>query len=101
MYKRQGGDIAYSSTEQSADERQFYIYESAKGESWKLTSAEKGMKTGPQMDEKNAVPTLIYGFSQWDTPDDLYSQRVCSDCREGEAITRLTNTCLLYTSRCV
>ena len=87
-----GGDIAYSSTEQSADERQFYIYESAKGESWKLTSAEKGMKTGPQMDEKNAVPTLIYGFSQWDTPDDLYSQRVCSDCREGEAITRLTNT---------
>lgn len=87
-----GGDIAYSSTEESPDERQFYIYESAKGESWRLTSAEKGMKTGPQMDELNAVPTLIYGFSQWDTPDDLYSQKVCSDCKQGEAITRLTNT---------
>ncbi len=87
-----GGDIAYSSTEESPDERQFYIYETAKRESWRLTSAEKGMKTGPQMDENNAIPTLIYGFSQWDTPDDLYSQRVCSDCKQGEAITRLTNT---------
>ncbi len=88
-----GGDsIAYNSTEESADERQFFLYDVAKHESTKLKSYEKGMKVSPQMDEKNAQPMLLYGFSQWEMPDELYVQRVCSDCREGEYVTKLTHT---------
>ncbi|HRI03794.1 MAG TPA: alpha/beta fold hydrolase [Pyrinomonadaceae bacterium] len=87
-----GNAIAYSSTEESADERQFYFLNAASGEKTKLQSYEKGMKISPQMDEVNPVPTLLYSFSQWQTPDELYAQKVCDACKEGEAVNRLTKT---------
>ncbi len=87
-----GNAIAYSSTEESADERQFYFLDTSSGEKTKLRSYEKGMKVSPQMDERNPVPTLLYSFSQWQTPDELYTQKVCDACKEGEAVTRLTKT---------
>ena len=87
-----GGSIAYSSTEESADERQFYFLNTASGEKTKLQSYEKGMKVSPQMDDTNSVPTLLYSFSQWQTPDELYAQKVCDACKEGEAVTQLTKT---------
>ena len=87
-----GSNIAYSSTEESADERQFYLLNTASGEKFKLQSYEKGMKISAQMDEVNPVPTLLYSFSQWQTPDELYAQKVCDACKVGEAVNRLTIT---------
>ncbi|HJS51782.1 MAG TPA: alpha/beta fold hydrolase [Pyrinomonadaceae bacterium] len=88
-----GGDqIVISSTEENSAERQFYALFPQNGEKIMLPSSQKGMRTSPQMDDQNAQPTLLFSFSRWNQPDDLYVQKVCSKCREHGPAIRLTNS---------
>jgi len=88
-----GGDqIVISSTEENSAERQFYALFPQNGEKIMLPSSQKGMRTSPQMDDQNAQPTLLFSFSRWNQPDDLYVQKVCSKCREHSPAIRLTNS---------
>ena len=57
-----------------------------------LPSNEKGMRGSPQMDDVNGQPTLLYSFSRWNQPDDLYVQKVCPRCRGLNTPVRLTNS---------
>lgn len=42
-----------------------------------------GMIANPQIDDKNERPTLLYGKSRWNRPEDLYAESVCSpQCNE-------------------
>ena len=87
-----GDQIVYSSTEENPAERQFYAFFPSNGEKIKINAPDKGMRGGPQMDDVNGQPTLIYSFSRWNQPDDLYSQKVCVKCSTPNAPVRLTNS---------
>lgn len=88
-----GGDqIIFNSTEEGPAERQFYAIFPATGEKVKLPAPDRGIRGGAQMDEANAQPTLLYSFSKWNQPDDLYVQKVCPKCRSIDPAIRLTNS---------
>ncbi|MGH9947297.1 MAG: alpha/beta fold hydrolase [Pyrinomonadaceae bacterium] len=87
-----GDQIIFNSTEENPAERQFYALLLPNGEKVKLASADKGMRGSAQMDEQNAQPTLLFSFSRWNQPDDLYVQKVCPKCREVNVPLRLTNS---------
>jgi dipeptidyl aminopeptidase/acylaminoacyl peptidase len=84
--------IVYSSTERTYTEREFYTIYPASGESFGISSIGKGMRTSPQMDERNSEPTLIFGFSQWNRPEDLFSQKICPRCSMLLLPKQLTDT---------
>lgn len=92
-----GSDIIYSSTEDGTSTREFYVTDS-EGTTpikWKVKSdgLSSGMKSNPQFElskPANAEGTLIYSFSQWNHPDELYFQRLCYNC--SPTPIRLTQT---------
>lgn len=88
-----GGDqIIFSSTEETPTERQFYAVFPENGEKVVLATGEKGMKISPQMDDQNPQPTLIFGRSNWNRPEDLFAVKLCPRCREIYKPVQLTNT---------
>jgi dipeptidyl aminopeptidase/acylaminoacyl peptidase len=88
-----GGDqIIINSTEGNPAERQFFALFPATGEKVMLPSSEKGMRSSPQMDDTNAQPTLLFSFSRWDKPDDLYVQKVCVRCDGPSLPVQLTKS---------
>lgn len=87
-----GSSIIYSSTEENPAERQFYELSPESGGKIMLPAFDKGMRIAPQMDEVNDQPTLLYGFSQWNRPDEIYAQKVCPRCRGLNLPERLTQT---------
>jgi len=91
-YVADGSQIVYSSTEKTAAEREFYIVYPATGEQLAITSQAKGMRVGPQMDDQNSEPILLFSLSQWNRPDDLYSQKVCPKCSMLHLPRQLTKT---------
>jgi dipeptidyl aminopeptidase/acylaminoacyl peptidase len=88
-----GGDrIVYLSSEGDYKGREFYSLSPASGAKTKLHSTDSGMKGSPQMDERNEQPTLIYEYSRWNVPGDMYAQRVCDPCSSPSVAVKLTNT---------
>jgi len=87
-----GDQIIYNSTEENSAERQFYTLFPATGDKVMLPSNEKGMRGSPQMDDVNGRPTLLFSFSRWHQPDDLYVQKVCPRCPGSNTPVRLTNS---------
>lgn len=88
--------IIYSSTESSTAEREFDVLARDVKGVWKreakIPSAERGMKTSPQIDETTAQPTLLYQFSRWNQPTELYAVKVCPPCRGANMPRQLTKT---------
>jgi dipeptidyl aminopeptidase/acylaminoacyl peptidase len=91
-WNAEGDEVIYLSTEENPAERQFYAIEPATGKKVLIPSLKKGLRGSPQMDEVSGRPMLVYSFSRWDQPDDLYAQRVCPRCSEQMTPVRLTNT---------
>lgn len=87
-----GSEIIFSSTEENSAERQFYNLDTRSGNKVKVYDVEKGMKTNPQIDKVNEQPTLLYEFSQWNQPTELYSVRVCTRCRGLEIPEQITKS---------
>ncbi|MFL6468174.1 MAG: alpha/beta fold hydrolase [Pyrinomonadaceae bacterium] len=91
-WNAEGDQIIYNSTEENSAERQFYAFFPARSEKVLIHSAEKGMRSSPQMDEMNAQPTLLFSFSRWNQPDDLYAQKICVKCTVPNVAVRLTTS---------
>ncbi|MEP7075081.1 MAG: alpha/beta fold hydrolase [Acidobacteriota bacterium] len=87
-----GNRIVYSSTEENTAERQFYALSPASGEKVELFAGQKGTKSGAQLDEVHAQPTLVYDYSTWDHPDELYAVRVCPGCEGINSPVPITST---------
>src|SRR5436190_2570504 len=91
-WNAEGDQIIFNSTEENSAERQFYALFPASGDKVMLQSNEKGMRGSPQMDDVNGQPTLLYSFSRWNQPDDLYVQKVCPRCRGLNTPPKFTNS---------
>ena len=76
-----GESFIFSSTEENSAEREFYSFDARTNDKIKIYDVEKGMKTSPQIDKVNEQPTLLYEFSQWNQPSELYTVKVCPRCR--------------------
>lgn len=85
-------EIVYLSTQDGYTQREFYSIYMPEMKAMKVEGAvDKGMRTGPQMSE-GGQPQLLYSFSQWNSPDELYSVRVCPRCRGIQVSRKLTAT---------
>ena len=74
-------EVIFSSTEQRPSERLFYSYDVRRGDYQGIPSGPMGsMKTSPQLAETGDDPILVYSLSRWNSPDELYSQKVCTGC---------------------
>ncbi|MGB7201087.1 MAG: alpha/beta fold hydrolase [Pyrinomonadaceae bacterium] len=88
----EGDQIVISSTERDTAEREFYAIYPGSSERLLITSAAKGMRSAPQIDDQNGQPTLLFSFSRWNQPDDLFVQKVCPKCSSLYPPRQLTNT---------
>lgn len=86
------GRVLYLSTENSVREREFYVLDPASGDRKLFLTSEGGMKTGAQLSEDSETPIVVFTFSKWNTPSDLFSAQVCDGCESKNAVTRLTET---------
>lgn len=71
--------IIYTSTEENTAEREFYILDVSTSEKSLLKTDGKGMKNAPQLSENSRV--LIYSFSRWNLPTELYAIELCEGCK--------------------
>ncbi|MCS6874681.1 MAG: alpha/beta fold hydrolase [Pyrinomonadaceae bacterium] len=70
--------IIYTSTEANTAEREFYILDVTSGKRELFRTEGSGMKTNPQLSENSSM--LIYSFSRWNLPTDVYAVEVCKGC---------------------
>ncbi|MET0753056.1 MAG: alpha/beta fold hydrolase, partial [Pyrinomonadaceae bacterium] len=80
-------------TEENTAEREFYSFDVRNNDKAKVFTNEKGMKSSPQLDKSNGQPTLLYEFSKWNQPTELFTTKVCTRCRGlnyPEQITKST-----------
>lgn len=89
-----GEQIIYSSTEEGSTGREIYSLfpGSSERKAMQVSSPGKGMKTDPQLDDSNDQPTLLYEYSKWNQPGDLYAVKVCPRCRGMFVSERVTKT---------
>ena len=85
-------EIVYMSTERGTANRDFYsIYMHDRLKLKVEAYSEQGMRESPQMSEEGQ-PYLLYEFSKWNQPGELYAVRVCPRCRGVSEARRLSNT---------
>ena len=87
-----GNEIVFSSTEENTAERQFYSFDVRTNKKVPVYAAQKGMKTNPQLDKINGQPILLYSFSRWNQPTELYTLKVCPGCRNLNAPEQITKS---------
>jgi dipeptidyl aminopeptidase/acylaminoacyl peptidase len=83
----------FSSTKNSTAEREFAQFDINSNKNQVVYGGEKGMRTNPQIiDVPSSKPILLYNFSTWNKPSELYIQTVCVDCRSLNAPQKISNT---------
>lgn len=87
-----GKNIVFSSTESNPAQRKFYHYDMERSLHFVLGSVRDGMIVNPQLSEAGDQQMILFSFSKWDQPDELYSMRACPNCRGLAGATQLTNT---------
>jgi dipeptidyl aminopeptidase/acylaminoacyl peptidase len=92
-----GKQIIFSSTENNAAERDFFVHDFAAAKTFPafnknfsvktgegkfalLPAVQSGMKSGAQIDKESPQPVLLYEFSKWNQPTELFIYRVCPQC---------------------
>ncbi len=76
-----GDEIIFSSTEENTAERQFYSLAYDFKDKRAIQAPEKGMMTNPQLnDGESDHPVLLYEFSQWNRPTELFASVICPRC---------------------
>jgi dipeptidyl aminopeptidase/acylaminoacyl peptidase len=68
--------VVYSSTEKNTAEREFYLLELNQNRKTKVATFGEGMKTNPQLSEDESNRVLLYSFSTWKTPTELYAVKL-------------------------
>ena len=87
-----GKNIVFSSTEGNTAQRRFYHYDMEKALHLELGAVGDGMISGSQLAEQGDQPTIIFGFSKWNAPEELFSMTACFDCRGIKGSLKLTAT---------
>jgi dipeptidyl aminopeptidase/acylaminoacyl peptidase len=80
-WMEEGGEFVFSSTEETTAERQFYEYVLDRNLKTKIFGTQKGMRTGAQLATEEGRPVLLYEFSKWNEPTELFTIKVCPRCR--------------------
>lgn len=87
------GKVIFTSTESGYTERELYLLDTSNGSKQMLPSNIKGMKGSFSLSEnKTGEQSIVYEFSQWNMPGELYSQRVCQPCSGNNQPVKLTNS---------
>ena len=89
-WRKDGGQFIFSSTEKNTATREFYSYDLKTNAKRQVPAADEGMKTNPQFSAKGDEDFLLYNFSRWNAPVELYVQRVCFDCNGTNSSRKLT-----------
>lgn len=85
--------VILMSTEGGYSERGFYTLDTVTDQKSAIGSTLKGMKDSPQLDESlSPQPTILFERSSWNSPGELYVQRVCTRCSSAQAPFKLTNS---------
>jgi dipeptidyl aminopeptidase/acylaminoacyl peptidase len=91
-WRRSGEQIIFSSTEENPATREFYIFDTKTSEKFKIQSGEFGMRTNPQLSTKGSADFLLYNFSRWNAPTELYAYRICPECSGIYMPKKITNS---------
>ena len=89
-WQKDGGQILFSSTEKNTATREFYSYDLKTNEKRQIPTSEEGMKTNAQFSAKGDEDYLLFNFSRWNAPAELYAQRICPECRGQNLPRKLT-----------
>lgn len=85
--------ILYMSTEDGYANRTFTAIFPDDPRKVILPFPEKSMKTSPQLDEGGSgEPRLLFESSRWNSPGEIYVQKVCPLCATPQAAVKLTGT---------
>jgi dipeptidyl aminopeptidase/acylaminoacyl peptidase len=84
--------ILFSSTEQNTSERQFYSLLDDAKKKVEIFGTGKGMKSSPQIAKTDNQPTLLYEFSSWNSPAELYAVKICPNCAGLFSAEKLTDS---------
>lgn len=87
-----GAMVAFSSTEETTAERQFYAHEISTGSRTLLIKGQAGMKVSPQMEGSSGNDVILYEASTWNIPSEIHSVRVCPKCSDLPRPVRLTKS---------
>lgn len=87
-----GKNIVFISTEGNTAQRRFFHYDMEKQLHFELGSVGDGMITNPQIAEQGDQPMMIFGFSKWNAPEELYSMPACFNCRGIKGSVQLSKT---------
>jgi dipeptidyl aminopeptidase/acylaminoacyl peptidase len=89
-WQKNGGQIIFSSTEKNTATREFYSYDLKTSAKRQIPATDEGMKTNPQFSSRGDENFLLYNFSRWNAPAELYAQRICVDCSGVNSPRKLT-----------
>lgn len=89
-----GQQIVYMSTQGGTTGRAMYSIFPGSGDERviEVPSTGKGMRSGPQLDDSSDQPVLLYEYSRWNQPGDLYAVKVCPRCRGAFFAEQITKT---------
>lgn len=91
-WRASGGEIVFSSTENDAATRRFYTLDVKNGGKSALPSSIVGMKNNPQLSNRGDADILLFEFSRWNEPTELYAQKVCPECSSLPMPKKLTDS---------
>lgn len=74
-------EIVFSSTEKNTATREFYTLNLRSGKKLEVPANGDGMKINSQLSTRGDEDFLLFEFSRWNQPTELYTQRICSECR--------------------
>ncbi len=89
-WRADGAAIVFSSTEKNTATREFYTLDVKSGEKIQVPSSDDGMKTAAQLSTKGDTNVLLFEFSRWNQPSEIYAQRICPECRGLNYAEKLT-----------
>jgi dipeptidyl aminopeptidase/acylaminoacyl peptidase len=87
-----GNQLVFNSTEGNTAEREFYTLDWRTNEKTLVDSLEKGTKNQAQIDKTSGQPILLYEFSKWNLPTELYAVKVCPGCRGLNVSRQITDS---------
>lgn len=91
-WRNNADEIVFSSTEKNTATREFYTLNLKSGKKLEVPSTDDGIKNGAQLSSKGDEDYLLFNFSRWNQPTELYAQRVCSECRGLTTAKQLTKS---------
>ena len=85
-------EFVFSSTEENTAERQFYEYVVDRNLKTPIFYRQNGMRNSPQLAIESGRPVLLYEFSKWNAPVELFTISVCPRCRGNSEPRQLTKS---------